>query len=32
MISALANDNFVNTMNASVNKSILVANEHWSVL
>lgn len=30
MISALANSNFVNSMNASVNKDILIANEHWA--
>lgn len=30
MISALSNTNFVNAMNTSPNKSILVANEHWN--
>ena len=30
MISALQNSNFVNAMNASDNKSILLANEHWA--
>lgn len=30
MISALSNANFVNAMNTSANKSILVANEHWN--
>lgn len=30
MISALSNSNFVNAMNVSPNKSILVANEHWN--
>ena len=30
MISALANTNFVNVMNTSPNKAILLANEHWA--
>lgn len=30
MISALNNSNFVNVMNNSPNKSILIANEHWN--
>lgn len=30
MISALANSNFVTAMNASPNKAILLANEHWA--
>lgn len=30
MISALSNSNFVNAMNTSPNKSILIANEHWN--
>ncbi len=30
MISALVNSNFVNAMNASSNKTIVTANEHWA--
>lgn len=30
MISALSNTNFINAMNLSSNKSILIANEHWN--
>ena len=30
MVSALANSNFVNVMNASPNKAVLLANEHWA--
>lgn len=30
MISALSNSNFINAMNSSPNKEILLANEHWA--
>lgn len=30
MISALSNTNFINAMNTSPNKTILLANEHWN--
>ncbi|MBR4315203.1 MAG: hypothetical protein IKP66_09865 [Lachnospiraceae bacterium] len=30
LISALSNSNFVNVMNSSPNKAILLANEHWA--
>lgn len=30
MISALSNTNFINAMNSSPNKTILLANEHWA--